>query len=315
MATYSSKKYPSGSVTSAQLADGTIVAVDLASDSITTAKIADANVTSGKLATDISITNLAYTGTLTGGTGVVNLGSGQVYKDASGNVGIGTASPAVRLHVSQALNADTEVRLQNTQAGGYATSLRLLSNGSTGTSYNYIESYDATNSVNHWAIGGRGNAQTLCFTTGGAERARIDSAGRMTKPYQPAFSVTRTAGDLAASAIHVGNTVLLNNGSHYNTTNGRFTAPVTGMYAFHCYFMASGASSETAIAGQFFKNDVGFGNAVPYTRAAGQSFQGMAGHVIVPLTANDYVELRNSGSVGWYGTGTGHNAFSGYLIG
>ena len=40
-----------------------------------------------------SFTNLAYTGTLTGGTGIVNLGSGQFYKDASGNVGIGTSSP------------------------------------------------------------------------------------------------------------------------------------------------------------------------------------------------------------------------------
>jgi hypothetical protein len=46
-----------------------------------------------------TVTNLAYTGTLTGGTGVVNIGSGQVYKDASGNVGIGTASPAARLNV------------------------------------------------------------------------------------------------------------------------------------------------------------------------------------------------------------------------
>ena len=36
--------------------------------------------------------NLSYTGTLTGGTGVVNLGSGQVYKDASGNLLVGTTS-------------------------------------------------------------------------------------------------------------------------------------------------------------------------------------------------------------------------------
>ena len=49
-----------------------------------------------------STTNLAYTGTLTGGTGVVNLGSGQVYKDASGNVGIDTATPAYRLQVRRA---------------------------------------------------------------------------------------------------------------------------------------------------------------------------------------------------------------------
>jgi hypothetical protein len=41
-----------------------------------------------------AFTNLSYTGTLTGGTGVVNIGSGQFYKDASGNVGIGTSSPS-----------------------------------------------------------------------------------------------------------------------------------------------------------------------------------------------------------------------------
>ena len=38
--------------------------------------------------------NLSYTGTLTGGTGVVNLGSGQFYKDASGNLLVGATSPA-----------------------------------------------------------------------------------------------------------------------------------------------------------------------------------------------------------------------------
>ena len=40
-----------------------------------------------------SIGNLTYTGTLTGSTGILNIGSGQIYKDASGNVGIGTSSP------------------------------------------------------------------------------------------------------------------------------------------------------------------------------------------------------------------------------
>jgi hypothetical protein len=49
-----------------------------------------------------NVTNLAYTGTLTGGTGVVNIGSGQVYKDASGNVGIGTSSPGNKLTIQGA---------------------------------------------------------------------------------------------------------------------------------------------------------------------------------------------------------------------
>jgi len=48
--------------------------------------------------------NPSYSGTLTGGTGVVNLGSGQFYKDASGNVGIGTSSPTCKLDISSSGN-------------------------------------------------------------------------------------------------------------------------------------------------------------------------------------------------------------------
>ena len=78
--------------------------VTLASSVLTTTDInggtVDGAVIGGASAAAVSSTNLAYTGTLTGGTGVVNLGSGQVYKDASGNVGIGTSSPNVGLTVS-----------------------------------------------------------------------------------------------------------------------------------------------------------------------------------------------------------------------
>jgi len=57
----------------------------------------------GSLAGALSLTgasgNLSYAGTLTGGTGVINIGSGQLYKDSSGNVGIGTSSPGAKLDV------------------------------------------------------------------------------------------------------------------------------------------------------------------------------------------------------------------------
>ena len=41
-----------------------------------------------------AFTNLSYTGTLTGGTGAVNIGSGQVSKDDNGNVAIANATPS-----------------------------------------------------------------------------------------------------------------------------------------------------------------------------------------------------------------------------
>ncbi len=62
-------------------------------------------------ATDLTVTNLSYTGTLTGGAGVVNLGSGQVYKDASGRLGVGTASPTQQVHVK---GSDNKILIEST---------------------------------------------------------------------------------------------------------------------------------------------------------------------------------------------------------
>lgn len=51
-----------------------------------------------------SFTSIVYTTTLTGGTGIMNIGSNQIYKDAAGNVGIGI-TPAVKLDVDGPIRA------------------------------------------------------------------------------------------------------------------------------------------------------------------------------------------------------------------
>ena len=60
--------------------------------------------------------NSAYTGTLTGGTGVINIGSGQFYKDASGNVGIGLTTPTVKLTLKSASNVPALRIVQDTNS-------------------------------------------------------------------------------------------------------------------------------------------------------------------------------------------------------
>lgn len=66
----------------------------------TTANFNPPNSISPVLTGTTTAVNIAYTGTLTGSTGILNIGSGQVYKDASGNVGIGTSSPFGKFNVS-----------------------------------------------------------------------------------------------------------------------------------------------------------------------------------------------------------------------
>jgi hypothetical protein len=97
-----------------------------------------------------SFTNLAYTGTLTGGTGVVNLGSGQFYKDAGGNVGIGTASPQSKLHVSNSGAAGFEF-FTNYPGGGVGTYIQSFNRSSSV----YVDTAYYANSHTFWAQGDR----------------------------------------------------------------------------------------------------------------------------------------------------------------
>jgi len=55
--------------------------------------------TVGGVVNSLTVTGaLEYQGTLTGGTGVINIGGGQFYKNASGLIGLGTENPTQQLH-------------------------------------------------------------------------------------------------------------------------------------------------------------------------------------------------------------------------
>jgi hypothetical protein len=116
-----------------------------------------------------AFTTLAYTGTLTGGTGVINIGSGQLVKDAAGNVLVGTSNIASfgqdkSLAVGGVLAAEGPL-------AAFTTSKAVL---------------QYTNDIARIrAFGATAGSGILVFSTGGgagsadAERMRITSAGNV----------------------------------------------------------------------------------------------------------------------------------------
>jgi hypothetical protein len=92
-------------------------------------------------------------------TDTLNVANGNLVLNSSGNLGVGTASPTVRLHVSGSSNFTAGIESSNTFA-----ILGFKAVGSTGTM--------ADPTV---GIGGTGDA--LYMRAGGAERVRIDSGG------------------------------------------------------------------------------------------------------------------------------------------
>ncbi|NBQ98290.1 MAG: tail fiber domain-containing protein [Microbacteriaceae bacterium] len=79
--------------TAATITTGTIPTLTAGTTTSTNAVVTNGTIT------NLSATTSTFLGTITGSTNVVNIGSGQIYKDASGNVGIGTASPTNKLTV------------------------------------------------------------------------------------------------------------------------------------------------------------------------------------------------------------------------
>jgi hypothetical protein len=182
------------------------------------------------------------------------------------NVGIGTTSPTVALQVEDTDYHQIYAKGKST-VGGIRIGNSVYDNG-------FIY-YD--------------NGANMLFNTNGAERMRIDSAGRVTMPYQPAFYATGYTGQktipTSTTTLVLGSTAF-NIGGHYNTSNGRFTAPVTGIYKFDATVYWEGSSSYKRM--YLTKS----GSTMGYTILPASDPHTGQLSVLVDMNANDYIELK-----------------------
>jgi hypothetical protein len=138
-------------------------------------------------------------------------GTQAVIVDSSQNVGIGTSSPSVKLHVKGGNNNTAYLDNDGSQ---YTTSF-LLNNG-TGKAY---WSWDNTNAA--VILGSDTASSLLTFKTAGSERMRIDSSGNLlvgAASSAGAYKVQIYSTNLATTT----NGVLVTNGA--NSTGGYFHA-------------------------------------------------------------------------------------------
>jgi hypothetical protein len=210
-------------------------------------------------------------------------------------VGVGTSSPSTLAHLKS--------------SGDYAA--LTIETATTGGA-SYINLGDS-NDLDVGQIAYYNSDDSLRIKVNAAERMRIDSAGRVTMPYQPAFKASRLSGNVGPGNTFIFNDVNFNTGGHYNGSTGRFTAPVSGVYQFNVIML----TTNTNPSGHYYwrvllNGSTSFVDAYSHNDTANTYVHYPASFSLY-LSSNDYIEIYIS--AGTFYAGNLNSLFSGYLVG
>jgi hypothetical protein len=222
-----------------------------------------------------------------------------LYVDATNNrVGIGTSSPTEKLHVTaniRASNGSNQVLINGVD--GSIEIARTAGNPFIDFKSSIAEDYDCR--IQQVSDG-------LAFLTGGdgasPVRVQIDNAGRVTMPYQPAFSALRTTSNNFGGSFGTvgGLTAYFNTGGHLNTTTGVFTAPVAGNYVFSFVFRGNDGSADAdGVSARIIRNSTMYLYDIwgsPGRTQDGTSRNFVSGSVVMNMAAGDTAAFQANGT-------------------
>ena len=144
----------------------------------------------------------------------------------------------------------------------------------------------------------------------------------VTMPSQPCFHAYGATSGTSNADVIFGNTYV-NVGSHYSTSNGRFTAPVAGVYLF--FWGAIGNNNNDVyrywIMKNGSKNIANSNNDIHLrldTTGTGSEYEFGTRVQMLSLAANDYVQINfkaDSSNSTYIGSNDDYMNFGGYLIG
>jgi len=153
----------------------------------------------------------------------------------------------------------------------------------------------------------------------------IDANGHVTKPLQSAFLANGLASELTDLAINTEHTIVFNGerfdqNSDYNTSNGEFTAPVTGKYQFN--FMLYTQNVDTGA--NYYQIKLTTSNLTyililePKFSSDVLYFTWHAPHLLVDMDSSDTAKVQivqNGGTAQLHvSNNANYTVFSGYLV-
>ena len=241
------------------------------------------------------------------------------------------AGSYARLYVGTSANGNQNVYNLNLGVGTHSASFKatatthyvsLVVGGGTGqaTKFDDVRLIESNSITFSTPTGDAPSLRPYAFdgmsiNTGGVDRLIISNSGIITKPAHPAFDAARDGGAVSGANYIVYDTVFVNTGGHYNNSDGKFTAPVTGVYFFSFGCIKNGNNNLARL--YLYKNgSSNFTEDRHLRMPTGGDGYGENGAItyIVSLTKNDYVQVYISeGTI--HADNDNYTYFNGYLIG
>lgn len=230
---------------------------------------------------------------------------------SNGNIGIGTTSPNNKLSIVDSGYNQYSLRLES-QSGNTANrwgGIGFAGEGSNTKAGIFFVSEGGSYSRGNLVFANNSDFNQNSATPSDA-RMSITKEGYITKTGQPFFSAYNSSGaSYTGDQTVIWGTALHNVGNGYNTSTGRFTAPVAGVYLFRADFRGSGVSGYVmdiaTSTGLLTRHEeyASYANFYHQTLAA-----------IYKLNAGDYVYVwARSGTIA--PDGNSLDRFEGYLLG
>ena len=257
--------------------------------------------------------------TITAETG----GSERVRIDSSGRLRVGNTTASADGAFDDLIvgNHSGNVGISILGENGQQNALGFAKSGALADGY-VAYNHNSTATSSSMVLKSSGKIQ---LDAGGSTRLQIDSGGNVTKPNNPAFRANGTNSWVAlsnnSSLVLPFDNELFDNGSNYDTSTYRFTAPVAGKYyiSVSLYWKASVAATSNYLTLEFRKNGSPSSTGIDYgiygTANDSTGSQYLTTDSIQECSANDYIDLliyARGGSIDYY---MGHSQLTGFLIG
>ena len=230
----------------------------------------------------------------------------------SGRIGIGDSDPESILHV------------QSDIAGSSSSIKKTAATAST-SQYNYIlngpRAGETIGGAVHFINGsgrstdGGTSTYTMRNDSGNTRVGKVSTstiiAGYPSYPDRPFAMVGKNNGRTYTGSYMIFNSVQYNDQNLYNSSNGRFTAPVAGYYMFTGSFLAGEREYQTNTRWHFNGGEIAWG-AAHYNFGSGINVNtascrpALSCHLIYYMNSGNYMNMKIVGG-SMYGSYSGHS--------